>query len=516
MHYLVTATPPTPNGDLHLGHLSGPYLAADVFKRFARLRGHEATYVSSADDNQTYVVTTAALEHRPPETVADDYNERIQRSLRLAQIDVDVFNKPDAAHGRLVSKFFSQLLSREKLIVRDTPCLFCEDCKQFVFEAYAGGACPTCLEQTRGNICEACGHPNDPVDLIEPHCSADKTHRLVVKSAPGLFLPLERYRGDIERFYRSQDIGCRTHLLEFVRDILAAPLPQFRLTYPTGWGISSDLPGLGGQRFNAWGEMLPGLVNSFALGGQMCGLEPEGPGFQPAPAHTELVQFFGFDNSFFFAFVHLGLMFACGGECIRPKALICNEFYELENQKFSTGLKHAIWAGDFLERYNADLVRLYLSHTNAELQRTNFVQAEMQSWLEQHVVAPWARVREATGGNFDEAAAQRRFQAYAVRMERYCGAEFFSLRQTARVIVQALKWLSRGDARPTPAILSTLAAFCSPIMPCFADELAASLGLPGVGRWEERHSRVAVAPSQLPALRVGARKASAASAASVN
>jgi methionyl-tRNA synthetase len=503
IRYLITATPPTTNGDLHLGHLSGPYLAADVFKRFARSRGDDAVYVSSGDDNQTYVVATAELERRAPEAVADDYYGRISRSLRLARIELDAFNRPDAEHARFVGDFFAELQAGGKLVVRDSACLFCEECAAFVFEAYVGGGCPTCFEQARGNICEVCGHPNDPVDLIEPYCTKDRRHRLVRKAAPGLFLPLEQYRADFAGFFARTDVVWRPHVLELVRELLAERLPDFRLTYPSGWGIPVAIGGLAGQTFNAWGEMLPGLINSFALAAAALDRDASGCRFDPAPPQTELVQFFGFDNSYFF-FVHLGLLFASGPRCIRPKAFVVNEFYELENLKFSTSLKHAVWVGDFLERQNVDLVRLYLAYTNPELQRTNFVEAQMQAWLSENVLGPWERIRGAAGGAFDDAAARRRFEAYSARIERHYGVETFSLRQAARIVVQALGWLSRADAAPSPAVLSAFAAFCGPIMPGFAAELAASLGLDGVPRWDERYSPHAVAPSALPALSLDA------------
>ena len=154
--------------------------------------------------------------------MADDYYARISRSLRLARIELDVFNRPDAAHARFVGDFFARLHAEGKLVIRESACLFCEECSAFVFEAYVGGGCPTCLEQARGNICEVCGHPNDPVDLVEPYCTKDRRHRLVRKAAPGLFLPLERYRADFERFYARTDVVWRTHLLDLVRQLLAA------------------------------------------------------------------------------------------------------------------------------------------------------------------------------------------------------------------------------------------------------------------------------------------------------
>ncbi len=158
--------------------------------------------------------------------------------------------------------------------------------------------------------------------------------------------------------------------------------------------------------------MLPGLANSFALAAAAQAGDASWCRFEPAPPRTELVQFFGFDNSFFFAFAHLGLLFASGPGCIRPKALVANEFYELENLKFSTSLKHAIWVGDFLERYDADLVRLYLASTNPELQRTSFVEAQMRAWLSENVLRPLGahpqRDRAAASTRRRRCAASRR------------------------------------------------------------------------------------------------------------
>jgi hypothetical protein len=131
----------------------------------------------------------------------------------------------------------------------------------------------------------------------------------------------------------------------------------------------------------------------------------------------------------------------------------------------------------------------------------------MRAWLSENVLRPWERVRGATGGGFDDAAALRRFAAYSARIEGHYGVESFSLRQAARVIVQALRWLSAVDAAPSPAILSAFAALCAPIMPGFAAELAGSLGLGGIPAWEARYSPRAVAARALPVLSADARQA---------
>ena len=225
--------------------------------------------------------------------------------------------------------------------------------------------------------------------------------------------------------------------------------------------------------------MLPGLINSFALA--RSGARRRRPGRFARGAADGAGAVLRLRQLVLLRVRAPGLAVRVGTRChAEPKALVTNEFYELENLKFSTSLKHAIWVGDFLERYDADLVRLYLAYTNPELQRTSFVEAQMRAWLSENVLGPGS----ASAARRAAASTTRRRGAASKRIPRgsraYYGVERFSLREAARVIVQALGWLSLADAAPSPAVLSAFAAFCSPIMPRFAAELAASLGLSGV------------------------------------
>ena len=178
---LTTATPPTPNGDLHAGHLSGPYLGADILTRYLRMRGVEAGYLTGMDDHQSYVVTKARMLSSTPREVADRFNETMIGTLERAGIAADHVARPRLSpyHVDLVRKLFRELWDRGALVARDAPTLYCETCEQYLFEAYVAGRCPHCGASSGGNACEACGRPNDCVDLIEPRCHDSPVRRSV-------------------------------------------------------------------------------------------------------------------------------------------------------------------------------------------------------------------------------------------------------------------------------------------------------------------------------------------------
>jgi methionyl-tRNA synthetase len=163
---VIIAPPPTPNGDLHVGHLSGPYLAADVMRRSLRLRGEGTIATLSVDLNQTYVVTTAERRGEDPLALAHRSHEEVCVTLAEAKIHFDVVGMPDDSYSRYVSNWFQRLHAADLVNFGYKKVPFDVLRQRFMFESYAGGFCPVCLSATKANICEACGHPNDAQDLL--------------------------------------------------------------------------------------------------------------------------------------------------------------------------------------------------------------------------------------------------------------------------------------------------------------------------------------------------------------
>jgi len=496
--FVVTATPPTTNGDLHVGHLSGPYLAADVFSRAQRMLGHSVRYVSGGDDHQTYVVTTAQRLGLDPHELAATCNREIRETLQLADVGIDLFATPDQQYRTYVQEFFEGLHRDGKLEPRTWTFPWCEQTQRFLLEAYTSGYCPECFAGTCGAICESCGHPNDVSSLL---------FGVSTGAAPGahtqrrdvqiLVLPLENYREQFVDFYARRRSTMRPHVLRFVDEMLARPLPDFPVTYPGDWGVRVPIAGHDGQVFNVWAEMLPGLIHMAGRAG------PEG--IWGAGSGREVVQFLGFDNTFYFSFAHLGLAFA-RGDLLEPTAIVTNEFYSLDGSKFSTSRRHLIWARDLVGKYGPDAVRFYLALDNPEHQVSNFTEAAfldgVRSRLQEPLEALGAALHPLAGQALSALAGndrvpdgrapdgrapdagERMLAAYRDRMLRAYTLETFSLRQAAESTASLLALLvARVEADPALAVrgMAAVAELAGPLVPGLAARIQARYDLAAPG-----------------------------------
>ncbi|MEE4418761.1 class I tRNA ligase family protein [Streptomyces bugieae] len=485
--FLVTATPPTTNGDLHLGHLSGPYLAADVFCRAQRMLGHTALYVTGGDDHQSYVVATARRLGVEPTDLAARCNRDIRETLHLADIAVDAFTTPDEPYRARVRDFFARLHRAGRLARRTWTFPYDPATGRHLLEGFAAGYCPACLAETCGAICETCGHPNEPATLLYQTPTGAGQAVTEPREADVLVLPLEDYRGRFEAFYARHRSTMRPHVLRFVDEMLARPLPDFPVSYPADWGIPVPVDGFPGQVLNVWAEMLPGLTHMAATA--RAGLAPA----RPAPdvwardSGYELVQFLGYDNTFYFAFAHLGLGFAHGG-LIEPAAIITNEFLHLEGAKFSTSRGHLVWARDLVTKHGADAVRFHLALANPEHQPADFSEADFLTTVDARLRRPLAALHTALAG-YDRPAppdptTTEILGRYRDRMVRAYSMETFSLRQAAETTAHLLGLLAgRASTDPTLALhgLRALATWAAPLLPGLTRELQERYGTTGHG-----------------------------------
>ncbi len=363
----VTATPPTPNGDLHIGHLAGPYLAADVYTRFKKITGNNVAYITYGDDHQSYVATTANNKKIDPEEMVEKNNNIVRSTLKSANIDVDLYKNPlgNNKHINYVLTFFLELYNKGKLKKKTKDILYCDKCKLNLYESFVKGKCPYCKSDSSGNLCEACGQINDPINLEQPFCTICKSIP-TIKQYTGLFFPINDYKDKLNHFYSSRTTW-RPQLIEFCKQIIAKDIPDYPVTYPSNWGIPVPIEGFKDQVINVWFEMYPGIlesIDSHYL--HQYGIRRENKHKQT------LVQFLGFDNSFFNSVLHVASAFAIEKDELLPEHIITNYFYLLDKEKFSTSKGHAIWGGELLKDVPSDNLRFYLSLTNPEHMQTNF------------------------------------------------------------------------------------------------------------------------------------------------
>jgi methionyl-tRNA synthetase len=513
---LVTSAPPTPNGDLHLGHLSGPYLAGDVVTRYLKLRGAEVHYVFGSDDNQSYVQTHAASLGLEPQQAADRLAADIEATLRAARVEPEQFVRPNASpwHVQTVQEFFRALHEGGKLEARTDLAPYCDGCQRYLYDAYIRGRCPYCGAPWGCNCCEECGRHVDCLDLLEPACA--RCGRPAAKRPLGrLYFPLSRYAAELRAYH--ERVSMSPNLRALCEQALEAGLPDIAVTHVADWGIPVPVAGFGEQRIFVWCEMAPRyLAYARHLG---AGWES----FFKAD-DAELVQCFGFDNGFYYALLLPALLRAFDPGIRLASAFVMNEFYRLDGSKFSTTRRHAIMGRDLLAEVPADLVRFYLAATRPEVEGTNFTLAgfgettdrellgEWQPWLEELA----GRARQEAGGSVpatgDWTEEHRlfygRLEGFIAEAANAYDARSHSPQRAVRVLGELVRearrfgkaeesWrrvAARGEERRTALALELLAAkvlaqLAAPILPDFAARLWGDLGFASplaAHRWEDR------------------------------
>ncbi|CAL9324574.1 class I tRNA ligase family protein [Streptomyces sp. SudanB66_2053] len=361
----ITATPPTPNGDLHLGHLAGPYIAGDVLRRFLAAEGAAAYYTTGLDDHQSYVPVRGLKDGgREGEKVADQYGESIESVWRQVGADFDVVVRPrrDTDYKAYVQNFFQRLYDEGHIVVRTRPLPYCPGCERWLYEAYVKGGCPHCGSVSNGNACEPCGRPNDCADLTDPECTVCG-QAAELRDCERLYFLLSRFEKELSVFWQRVDMP--PHLRALCERMWADGLPDIAVSHPSDWGVPVPVKGFQSQRIYVWFEMAPGYLKEWEQ------LATEGPA--PAP-----VQFFGFDNGYFHALLFPAAFLAYDPDnAPLARAFVVNEFYRLEGLKFSTSRRHAIWAHEELARTSADVLRYHLLGDRPNGRQTSFSTAAL-------------------------------------------------------------------------------------------------------------------------------------------
>lgn len=509
----VFSTPPTPNGDLHLGHLSGPYLGGDVMLRFLRLQGEEGWHLTGSDDYQHSIVEQALKESRSEQEIACHYTAEIRTTLALMDIEIDQFTSPleDPSYAEGLRAFFSRLVASGAVRRVRGPALFGERSGEYLYDVAVTGGCPACPGSAGGGVCEECGAPNDCVDLARPRSvraeagapgEADRFSLRLADHADAVFDLHRRNRSPA----RLQALAART---------LARTELDLALTHPSRWGVAPAEPCDGDQVIWVWAEMAWSLLYGIEALGKRLGRDWRAD----APEDNwRVLAFFGYDNSFFHT-VLFPILFKLAHPDWRPQLdWHLNEFYLLDGAKFSTSRRHAIWGKQVLSPDTVDAVRWYLARTRGETERTNFELAACAEAASAELIDRWQGWLNALGervacgfagqapepGNWtpEHRAFLATLQARLASMHATYSADGLSLNRAARELgtlvadarhfaasQQSLEQLDHARAEYRTAVALELAAArllaqcATPLMPRFARRLAAALGLAPADRW---------------------------------
>ncbi|MGW4033993.1 class I tRNA ligase family protein [Streptomyces sp. NPDC004838] len=447
----VISPAPTANGDLHLGHLAGPFLAADVFTRHQRAVGRDVVFGTGAQDTSTFVVTTARRLGVTPEALVADSTAKIESTLAAMGIAVDGFTRDEERFTKQVLHFVSLLHDAGKLVLRPTLFPYSPGTGAYLVDGFVSGGCPNCLAEGCAGLCESCGHPLAAGDLISPRSTENPDEVLELREVPILVLPLEEYREQLREYFASSGAALRPHMAQAVREMLARPLPDFPLTYPVGGGIPAPFAEVPGQSVNPNAETMAWSIFTTVLAAEERGevVAADDQLWWPESG-TEVVYFLGFDNTFPFAIAGAAMLLALHDRYALPTRFVTNEFYELDHRKFSTSRGHLVWGREFADRLPRDVGRYHLAATSPENQRTNFGWSAVAAVTGARLVEPWNRVAAKagrwTGQTLPVSAASR---AAADRItERFAAAfspDDFSLGRAAETLAEQLGRLDRWE-----------------------------------------------------------------------
>ncbi|WP_198021382.1 class I tRNA ligase family protein [Burkholderia sp. WSM2232] len=393
----VFSTPPTPNGDLHLGHLSGPYFAADVYVRYLRAKGIRAYHLSGSDDYQSYVVGRARDEGSTPRAVAAHYSSEILATLGMMGIHLDQYTvtDQDELYASGLQAFFSAIVASgaEEM---STPALVDGETGAYLYEVDVSGECPTCGEPSGGNICEQCGEPNTCVEFASPRSKlSDKAP--LRKNVRRYCLTLNEFKSVVAEHHQRSKVSPR--LQELAAKVMKRDQFVIPITHPAAWGIPPLERTEGHQVIWVWPEMAYGFLHGIEMLGKRLGM---GWHANDPQADWKIVHFFGYDNSFYHSILYPVLYHLAFPHWHCDIDYNENEFYLLDGLKFSTSRRHAIWGKEILRPETVDAVRFYLGWTRGEQERTNFTMTEFRHAVDTVLVKQWQGWLSSLGARLND------------------------------------------------------------------------------------------------------------------
>ncbi|SFW91076.1 class I tRNA ligase family protein [Amycolatopsis australiensis] len=503
---VIISPAPTANGDLHLGHIAGPFLAADVHARYARAQGREVLLGTGFQDTSTFVVTTAHRRGVPPAELVATSAAQIEASLAAMGIGVDGYTGDDDRFTGWVVDFIGRVHAAAKLELRTMKFPFSTKTGQFLVDGFASGNCPECLAEGCAGLCESCGTLVAAGELIGVRSTLDPDDVVELREAEVLVLPVERYREGLRAHFAAHAGGMRPHMAQAMAAMLARPLPDFPVTYPISWGIRVPFPEVAGQVVNPNAEPMAWSMHASALAAEARGA---GPGTEDrlwlAGAGSEIVYFLGFDNIYPFAIAGPAMLLALGGQYDLPARYLTNEFYELDYRKFSTSRGHVIWSRELAAEVPRDLIRFHLAATSPEHQRTSFSRDALTQVTETRLVGPWNRVAAKVNrwvGLGPLPVSERAARAAARMAERFAASyelAGFSLNRAAEAITEQLARLDHQEPAGADAgdYCFEVAQLLHSAAPILIDLAASVLGAdPGPGP----AATGAITPATLPRL----------------
>ncbi len=504
--YTITSALPYANGPVHIGHLAGVYIPADIYARYLRSAGEDVIFIGGSDEHGVPITIKARKEGVTPQDIVDRYHEIIKDSFSELGISFDIYSRTSCEmHHKTASEYFRKLYEAGRFIEKESMQYYDEEAGQFLADRYITGTCPHCgNERAYGDQCEACGTSLNATDLINPKSTLSGA-KPVLKETRHWFLPLDKDEEWIRKWIlEDHKNDWKTNVYGQCKSWIDAGLQPRAVTRDLDWGVKVPVEGADGKVLYVWFDAPVGYI-SFTKQ-----LTPDWEKYWKSE-DTKLVHFIGKDNIVFHCIIFPAMLKA-EGSYILPENVPANEFLNLENDKISTSRNWAVWLHEYLKDFpgRQDVLRYTLCSNAPETKDNNFTWKDFQDKNNNELVAIFGNFVNRTavlthkffGGKVPEVKRTTELEdkvaceladfprRIGTSIETYRFREALSeLMNLARLgnkyLTETEPWKQmKTDPEYTATILNTalqicanMAVLCEPFMPFSAEKLRKSLNM---------------------------------------
>ena len=380
--YLVTSALPYANGPIHIGHLAGVYVPADIYVRYLRLRGRDVIWVCGSDEHGVPITIRASQEGVSPQDVVDKYHALIKRSFEEFGMAFDIYHRTSSPlHHETAAAFFTELYNKGEFVEMESEQYYDEEAKQFLADRYLVGTCPHCgYEKAYGDQCEKCGTSLNGADLINPR-SALSGAKPVLRKTKHWYLPLDKYEPFLKHWILEEHKEWKSNVYGQCKSWIDQGLKPRAVTRDLSWGVPVPLKGIDGKVLYVWFDAPIGYISATKA------LTKDWERYWK-DEETRMVHFIGKDNIVFHCIIFPAMLHAHGGY-ILPDNVPANEFLNIEGQKVSTSRNWAVWLNEYLEDFpgRQDALRYTLTANMPETKDNDFTWKDFQNRNNSELVA---------------------------------------------------------------------------------------------------------------------------------
>ena len=446
---LVTSALPYANGPLHIGHLAGAYLPADIWTRFKRLKNEDIIHICGTDEHGVAITLSARKENKTPKELVDFYHENIKRTFKRIGIEFDNFSRTTKEiHYKLSQEFFLKIYNKGFIEKRQVKQFYCENDKMFLPDRYIFGICPYCgYEKARGDQCEKCGRWLEPTDLKEPKCSICLKEP-ILKDSFQYFFKLNELERPLRDYIESKKNKWKDNVLNFVNNWLKEGLKPRAITRDLEWGVPVPLEEAKNKVLYVWFDAPIGYISSTIE------WDKEKWELYWKDKDTRIVHFIGKDNIVFHAIVWPAMLMAEGSYNL-PDDIPANEFLNLMGDKISTSRNWALWVDELLEKFEPDYIRFFIAYIMPENKDSDFNLYEFKDRVNNELINKFGNLISRVMGfinrffdgyipdvnlNDEEIREFENFKNYIIEIENYI--ENFEFRKALFTIISAVDFVN--------------------------------------------------------------------------